>query len=287
MGFFDRFKKKTKTVSEPENLENFPEMLVTKLLFEEKPMLDVDRISNELKSYFENFDHNRDLEATKSLIFKFPDIRVELLDAIGPAQCLVCVPSEDHPEPDIPETAFQQNWHWDEANSKAKKCRYKLLVTDLLTRTLDYKQRLNMYMNFLTAVVKATNPDVVYSGCGQKLIKPATLIENWDSDKKQVLNCICNVRLYNITGSGHRDLLMDTVGLNALGLPDFQVRFSDFKENEIANLLWNYAFYIYENGDIIETGNTLEGIISGSKWKCERKISPIQPERVIVDVQRD
>ncbi|WP_170227813.1 DUF4261 domain-containing protein [Mucilaginibacter frigoritolerans] len=43
--------------------------------------------------------------------------------------------------------------------------------------------------------------------------------------------------------------------------------------------------YGTKNGDVIKNGNTLEGIKSGSRWKCERTISPIQPERVIINVQ--
>jgi len=136
-------------------------------------------------------------------------------------------------------------------------------------------------MNFLVAVTKALNLDAVYSFPGQKIINPNSLINKRDRLEREILYGICNVRLYNITGSQERDVLMDIVGLNSLGLPDFQIRFSSFEENVIARLLWNYAYYIYEQGDIIEDGNTLEGITSGSRWKCERVISLIPPERVV------
>lgn len=287
MRLFDAFKKKSKTIqpSEPERLENFPEMLTVKLLFEKKPNLSAKDILKALQQYFDVVENNEDVGNIKCLIFAFPNIRVNLVDANIPAQCTVFIPNDDKLGIDLPEVALQQNWHWDGANENVKKCNYELLITDLMTRTLDYKERLNLYMNFLVAVTKATKPDVIYSVCGQKLIKPDLLLLNWDEEsRRQLFYCICNIRLYNITGSGHRDILMDTVGLSALGLPDFQIRSSTFEANEIASLLWNYAYYIYEMGDIIETGNTLEGIPVGSKWKCERKISPLQPERVIIDV---
>lgn len=282
MALFDRFKKKTVSTDkmELERLENFPEMLTVKLLFVDKPNLDADKILKEIKEYFDNVENP---SKDKALIFSFPDFQVQLAEAKIPAQCLVAIPDEKYPHIEIPDVAFQQNWHWQEANDAAKACKYELLVTDLMTRTLEYKKRLSLFMNFLVAVTKATNPEVIYSVYGQKLIKPNDLFDIWDKDEKQLLYGICNVRLYNLTDIN--ELLMDTVGLNSIGLPDFQIRFKDYEANEIANLLWNYAYYIYEQGDVIENGNTLEGIVSGSKWKCERQASLLDHERIVINVQ--
>ncbi len=284
MGIFDIFKKKTTTANNPEieRLENYPEMLTTKLLFVNKPVIDAEKIMGELKMYVDNVTYS---EMTSAVMFVFSDFKIEFADATGSAQCVVLVPEDKPGNLEIPEEAFQQNWHWNEAESAANICRYELLVTDIMTRTLEYKQRLNLYMNFLVAVIKATKPDVAYAVHGQKLIDPKKLVSDWDEPDRQILHTLFNVRLFNITGSDKKDLLMDTVGLNAIGLPDFQIRFSAFEANEIANLLWNYAYYIYDKGDVIENGNTLEGIVGGSKWKCERIIPGLQPERVVINVQ--
>lgn len=283
MRLFDKHKKKIEITTEPEpqRLENFPEMLIAKLLFIQKPILDPESILREAKGYFANIQNS---SKEGGLIFAFPDFQFELLDAKGYAQCLVAMSDEKRSEIEIPDIAFQQNWHWLEANNTAKSCNYELIVTDLLTRTLEYKQRLNLFMDFLVAVTKATNPDVIYSVHGQKLIKPTDLINLWEKPEKQILYGICNVRLYNITETVDKEILMDTVGLYSIGLPDFQIRFSGFQENEIASLLWNYAYYLFDYGDVIENGNTLEGLSSGSKWKCERQVSPLQPERIIINV---
>jgi hypothetical protein len=282
MGLFDRFKKKTEPIikTEQKQLENFPEMLTVKLLFVDKPNLDADKIFEEVKKYFVNAENP---SKENALIFSFPDFQIELSDAKIPAQCLVAIPDEKYPNIEIPDVAFQQNWHWEEANATAKSCKYELLVTDFMTRTLEYKQRLSLFMNFIVAVTKATKPAVVYSVYGQKLIKPTDLIEIWDKEEKPLLYGICNVRLYNLTDIN--ELLMDTIGLNSIGLPDFQIKFKGYEANEIAKLLWNYAYYIYEQGDVIENGNTLEGIVSGTKWKCERQLSLVDHERIVIDVK--
>lgn len=283
MGLFSIFKKKpvpstNEPVAESQRLENFPELLMFKLLFIDKPGLDFNKILTEAKRYFTNIQGS---ENEGSFLFSFPDLKIELADAIINAQGVIA----QNENVSLPEFAFQQNWNWEEANDVANKCKYEVLVTEMFSRTLGYKQRVNWFMNFLVAVTKATKPDAVYSFHGQKIIKPVELVSNWDNAEKQVLYSICNVRLYNISDSAEGELLMDTVGLHSLGLPDFQMRFAGFEANEIAGLLWNYAYYIYDHGDVIENGNTLEGTIAGTKWKCERMVSSLHPARVIINIQ--
>jgi len=158
------------------------------------------------------------------------------------------------------------------------------LVTDLMSRTLPYKARVNLFMDFLTAVIRVTQPNAVYTFHGDKILNPVAITNLWDTDKTQALYALCNVRLFNVSNEPEkRELLMDTLGLHALGLPDFQVRFTGLNENEIANLLWTYAYHVYEYGDIIEEGDTMEGL-AGSKWKCVKELSLVAPERMVINI---
>ncbi|MDR6760146.1 hypothetical protein J2Y38_000325 [Flavobacterium sp. 2755] len=275
------FLKSKPANTEEERLENYPEMLNCKLLFIDQPKIDADTILDELKK---SFDTVENISQDKSFIFQFPEFKIELEDATLPAQCLIAVPDDNKFDVEIPDAAFQQNWHWNEANEIVEKCNYEILITDFMSRNLPYKERVNLYMTFLTAVTKATQPNAIYSFHGEKIVDPAQLIENWGSGQKPILDVLCNVRLYNISDSENNELIMDSVGLHSFGLPDFQIQFSGFEANDIANLLWNYVYYVFEYGDIIENGNTLEGIESGSKWKCERQISTLSPERVVINV---
>src|SRR4051812_28887207 len=146
MGLFDLFKKKTastenETVNEQERLENFAEMLHCKLLFVNKPKPDAAKIIAEAKKYFSSIDGP---SAENIFIFTFPDIKIELADATIPAQCMVAIPDENKNTIELPEVAFQQNWHWQQANEIARTCNYEVLVSDLMTRTLPYKERVTM-----------------------------------------------------------------------------------------------------------------------------------------------
>ncbi|TBO44922.1 DUF4261 domain-containing protein [Pedobacter kyonggii] len=290
MGLFNVFKKKNiveenEQIAENDPLENFPELLSAKLLFLDKPNLNSNQILTEVKKHFENVEHSF---SENSLIFSFPDHPIQFADATIPVQCTIMIPDQGKSEVELPDAAFQQNWHWPEANQIAKNCTYEILVTDLMSRTLPYKERLNVFMDFLVAVVNITQPSAVYSSPAQKILNPLNIVSTWETDKIQMLYVICNVRLYNISNNiDDKELLMDTVGLHSIGLPDFQIRFSTADENEIANLLWTYAYYAYEFGDIIVDGNTLEGLKTGSKWKCEKQFSLVGPERIVVNVTPD
>jgi hypothetical protein len=282
MGLFERFKKKGEEPEPEERLENVPEMLNMKLLFVEKPIIDPQLVLNELREYYPSVEHPQD---GKSLLFFFPEIEVQFTDGVVAAQCAIFLPDDKNENPEIKEESYQQNWHWQEAEVVARSCRYEILLTDFMTRTLDYKVRFKLFMNFVAAVTKATQPQVVYAVTAQKLLEPKTLVEDWDNREKEDLSSLVNVRLYNISNGKAGEKMMDTIGLHQFGLPDFQIRFIDYNPSEIGGLLWNYAYYLFESGDIIENDNTLAGVGSDSKWICERQISLVGPERVVLNVQ--
>lgn len=288
MNLFNHFKKKNTTVEKIEPIaednqpQNFPEMLMTKLLFLGKPSLNADQILAELKKHITRVDHSF---STDVLHFAFPDHQIKLTDATIPAQYNIVIPDKDEQEIGIPDTAFTQNWHWPEANDVAQNCKYEILITDFMSRNLPYKKRVNLFMDFLTAVISVTQPDAVYTFHGDKILNPVAITSLWETDKVQALYALCNVRLFNNSNDPEkRELLMDTLGLHALGLPDFQIRFTGLNQNEMANLLWSYAYHIYEYGDIIEDGETIEGLTAGSKWKCVKQLSLVAPERIVINI---
>lgn len=79
-------------------------------------------------------------------------------------------------------------------------------------------------------------------------------------------------------------MLMDTLGLAALGLPDLQCHFRSLTPNEVALLLYSLASYVFEHGDVIANGHTVEGIAAGSRWRCRHEVSLVPPEREVIDI---
>ncbi|MEO0476408.1 MAG: DUF4261 domain-containing protein, partial [Planctomycetota bacterium] len=52
----------------------------------------------------------------------------------------------------------------------------------------------------------------------------------------------------------------------------------------VANVLFNTGVYIFQNGPVIESGQTVQGTEPGSKWRCQFERSPIKPERDVLDL---
>lgn len=263
-------------------LENLPELLSAKLLFREKPRIDKTDIQRELRHYYKEV-HTPDPEGL--LLFVFPEIDVPMGDVSIPAQCNIFVPDAGKEHVELPPEAFEQNWQWPEAAETVSDCGYEVLLSDFMTRGLPYKERAELFNNFLVAVTKALKPQAVYCATAQKLLPPEELIAGWDTEDPIHLNAYVNVRLYSISDGDPGEMLMDTVGLHNLGLPDFQIRFSGLSENDMAQQLWNCAYYLYEEGDVIDDGNTIAGFNAGDKWLCKRQLSVTPPERVVIYMQ--
>jgi hypothetical protein len=281
MGLFDKFRKKRSTlVIEGSNNINLPELITMTLLFKELPSIDSKLILNELKNTYPEVECSG---GDKALMFSFPGIMIEFADGKIPAQCSVMLPNAES-EVTLPEEVFQQNWHWAEAAAVTGFCKYEVLLTDMMSRTLEYKTRQRLFMDFLIAVIKHTHPDAVCSMPARKLIQPDRIVEIWETDNIAYLTALINVRMYNITNSPENDIVMDTVGLHTFGLPDLQIRYSKEDPDTIGTLLWNYAYYIFDNGDIIKDGNTVAGPVEGSRWKCMHEAAMVPPSRWVINI---
>ena len=84
-------------------------------------------------------------------------------------------------------------------------------------------------------------------------------------------------------------MLIDTVGMSTLFLPDLQYHFHGMDPNWVVNHAYNAASYILANDNPIEDGETVDGIVDGQmsreiQWKCRYEDSLIQPPRGVLDI---
>ena len=95
-----------------------------------------------------------------------------------------------------------------------------------------------------------------------------------------------NVRFFTIQGG--EDMLVDTLGMSLLFLPDIQYHFHGLDPNLMVNHAYNTALYLLINDNPIETGDTIDGIPDGSaqseRWICRYEESLIQPVREVLDI---
>ncbi|MDR2224360.1 MAG: DUF4261 domain-containing protein [Flavobacteriaceae bacterium] len=263
-------------------LGNKPKMMMFRLLFEHKPVLDLEAVHRELQKVFPNVQF-----ASEANVFTFPDCETEFKEGIVPAQCVV-MHAEDDSVKKIDDKYREQNWHWNEANEALNKCKYEVLVTDFLSRSLEPRVRIVLMQQMLYALVKVAQPTVIVSEHAEKLIDPVVFVEDCKDVNYVALDAMINVRLFNVDQPEYPSFLMDTVGLHALGISDFQIFFNqeDYLD-QVAVRLWDYAYYLMEAGDVIEDGHTIEGLEVGSKWNCSKVFADTQPRRTVISVEME
>jgi hypothetical protein len=60
-------------------------------------------------------------------------------------------------------------------------------------------------------------------------------------------------------------MIMDTRGMHELGLHDLQCHYRNLDPNEVAGKLRDTAAYLVENGPVIKSGETVEGLSPDEK----------------------
>ena len=284
MGLFDIFKKKSQDTPpqqpQAEIIPNQPELQFVSLFFENKPNIDKEQILNELKSRFKEVDT---VEGESPLAFFFPEYMVEMKDASIPAQGAI-LQIDQKPNIERFEKAFQQSWHWKSSKSVMETCNFEVNLTDLMSRTLPHQARIEYFQKFVCAVIRATNPKVIYFRNSDKLLEPTDFLEICDSEQGSFLHGAVNVRMFNISNSSKNETLMDTIGLHAFGIADFECVFSEYNPGEVAEVLQNLAYYVFETGDNIRSNSTVQGVGKNPIWKTKYADSKVEPLRLVVEV---
>jgi len=222
-------------------------------------------------------------ETSGLLAFVHEDHPVQLKDARIPAQTFIAL--ADKPvKLDAFESALQQSWSFADARQVVSRARSAVLVTDLMSSGLEYHERLELFHNVLLGVLSVISCLAIHWQPSRHIINPNEFVSAANGDPAQLFFAgAVNVRLFNIANSPG-EVVMDTLGLGALGLPDLQCHFHTLDEQSVATLLYNTAWYIFQHGDVIQDENTIEGLPSGAKWQCRHEEALVEPEREVLDI---
>lgn len=213
--------------------------------------------------------------------------RVEFKDASLPPQLMVmgCAPSEGMKMDEITRSQF---WDCPDSETILSECRYRVLATDMLAGGMDYRDRAEMLVDFVEALVELYPSCVaVFFHSSGKMLTREQILDNPVPREDRFLYYAVNVRFFKIEGTG--DMLVDTLGMSTLYLPDLQYHFHDVDPNCVVNHAYNLLSYLFENDCPIEDGETVDGIENGEmsgdvQWKCQYEDSLIQPVRPVLDV---
>lgn len=186
--------------------------------------------------------------------------------------------------------AFERSQMWDCENSEQilKDCRYHVLATNMLAAGLLAKERAELDMDFLEAVVELY-PEceaVYFPSCG-KMFTADDVRNHQIPRESRFIYFGVNVRFFNIQGTN--DMMIDTLGMGTLFLPDMQYHFHDMEPKWVVNHAYDTVLYIFENDNPIQSGDMLDGIVDGKnsgdvQWECQYENALVQPAREVLDV---
>ena len=218
-------------------------------------------------------------------LFFLKDFPIQLEDARICAQVAILkATKEGAPRPNLDE-AVSQSWGLKEAQERVSRIKHSLLLNDLLSSSLDHWQRRRILSAALRSLLRHSNGELVFFLPTSQFLDASELLGRLDQEEEVQNPCagFLNVRLFNLDGSdGER--VMDTLGLTALGLTDFQVHFKNLDANQVAGVLQSIARYTFEKGQVIENGHTIQGIEQGSMWKIQIEDSLLEPHRKVLDI---
>ena len=224
-----------------------------------------------------------DENSKDGLVFMHQDAIVSYEDADVPAQLLV-QPMKQAPRGPVIESALQQSWHYPEAQDVVSSCNASVIVTDVLAAGLPHRLRFHLISSAILGVLDLAPADAIHWRMSQQIVRPEAFKESFtSSDLHGFAAAGVNVRFFNIADTDG-EMLMDTVGLSPFELPDFQCHFRDLDPDEISRYLLNMAVYTYENGDVIEDGQTTDGLQPGSEWRFQHEDALAEPEREVIDI---
>jgi hypothetical protein len=216
---------------------------------------------------------------TAGLNFHFPQHRVGFQGDTAPAQCVVGLsprPVDDR----FLTAALDQSWDWKEAKAAVAIHRVTVVVSDLLASGLPYAERLELFQQVLLGTLELVPAcGILWRPCG-RLVDPTAYRRSHRTGEDPLYGPL-NVRMF----TEGQTVLMDTLGLAALGLPDLQAKFEagQVEPNTVAGLLHGAARYVYGHGDVLKDGDTVPGP-SGGRWECRRTSAEAPPARPVVEV---
>lgn len=227
-----------------------------------------------------------------ALMFAHLDHRIAYDEGEIPAQVVVWTGPPDEPlEQDVWEPALQQVYDWDrnEARAACERHRSFLLFTDMMAAGLPPAERLDLFHKSLLSLL-----DVLGDNClaihwmrSGVLVNPETYRAYKETGaRRDPLYPAVSVRMFNIAGgeSGN-EYAMDTLGMTAFALRDLQIIFRDLEPGQVAGFLQGIAHYLFDQGDVIGDGHTVEGIKPGNaRWECRYAPALVGPEREVLDI---
>lgn len=180
--------------------------------------------------------------------------------------------------------ARTQFWDCENGAELLDSCSWQVLISDFMAGGLEPLERADILANWLEVALEMfPDCEAVYVDASGKLLDAHTARRNPYEGTMRFVYWGIHARFFTIQGT-EDDMVVDTLGLYALGLPDVQYHFRGLEPNEVVRHAYNTAIYQFLHLAPIESGHTIDGLSPDAKWFCRYESSLIQPVRDVLDI---
>ena len=147
---------------------------------------------------------------------------------------------------------FERSQVWDCPNvdELLTECQYRVFATDMLASGLEAKERADMLVKYVDALLELyPSCKAVVFGPSRKFLSRESIENHSDKAVTRFIYYAVNVRYFSIQGTN--DMMVDSVGMSTLFLPDLQYHFHGVDPNHVVFHAYNVLNYIFEHGNII------------------------------------
>jgi uncharacterized protein DUF4261 len=220
----------------------------------------------------------------KSFQYFLREFVIDFREGMMPAQLVVFPGGAE--EPNWKKTdALRQSWRLPDVEARLGQCPHGAIFSDLMCALLEQRSRRKILSAGLRCLIRHSNAELVHFMPTMQVLdaKDALVKLSEPDEMANPAYGFLNVRFYNIAGA-NKEKIMDTLGLAALGLNDFQIHYRNLDPSAVAGVMESLGRYALEHGDIVENGHTIQGLTADQKWRCQREISMLEPKRAVIDI---
>jgi hypothetical protein len=248
--------------------------LMVELLYEAPPHVDAEQIAARVRETLAGTHAVGDAAGKAMLAHR--DFPREFEEGRKAILTLVVPPEQEKDGVDPERYDLSQSAAFPDAGAAVASARTTRLVAEMLGVGAPVRQRVSAFKTSLEAVIAETEPLAVWSPGAGELLDPSALGQH-------PLAGLVNVRHFQVEEDA-RASVMDTLGLHALGMPDFQLHFRDLDPSAVAAHLLNLAAYASDAEEPIESGDTVSGPGHDERWRVQLEKALVGPERLVLDI---
>lgn len=191
-------------------------------------------------------------------------------------------------KPVMDEIDQSQTWDCEEADEILSSCKYQAFANDMMAAGLHYMDRAEMLIDYVEALMEIYPKckAVVFETSKKMFTREAILNCRMPKEAKFIYYAV-NVRFFRIQGTD--DMVVDSVGMSTLFMPDLQYHFHGMDPNWVVNHAYNFLSYMFDHENPIKNNDHIDGIEDGKisrnvRWDVRYEGALIGPDREVIDV---